>query len=447
MDNDIVVWIVVLLLLAVGGWVLGVVGFFSSRRALREIAELRRRSVTAPLVVPEAIPEPPPASVPSFIPEPVSQPEPADAGYVAEAQQPASRPDFETLLTTRWGVWLGAAALLLAGVFLIRYAVDQGLLGPATRCVLAGLLGVALLLGAEWLRRREAERQVLADRAAPGLAAGGVAVLFGAAYGAGVLYGLVPPLVGFALMAAASLVGHGDIVAAWPTGRRGRHRRRVRVACAGADRATVAAGPVPVSAVRHRRGTRRGALHRVDLAWLGNDDRRRGVVVAGPGRRHSRRYLGCRAVRACRRGIESRAAAAASARPQSRPAAGVGAMRGTRRGRIGRATGGARVDDAGRHSAAGADHDRQGGERAAARVAALPRRPAHSADADRLVAEPVGAARPRAAAAGVGSAGRHDVSVDGRTGCRAVRRRGAVVRTAVARVRCHGPDWSRLCRC
>ncbi len=220
MDNDIVVWIVVLLLLAVGGWVLGVVGFFSSRRALREIAELRRRSVTAPLVVPEAIPEPPPASVPSFIPEPVSQPEPADAGYVAEAQQPASRPDFETLLTTRWGVWLGAAALLLAGVFLIRYAVDQGLLGPATRCVLAGLLGVALLLGAEWLRRREAERQVLADRAAPGLAAGGVAVLFGAAYGAGVLYGLVPPLVGFALMAAASLVGmaislrHGQLVGA-----------------------------------------------------------------------------------------------------------------------------------------------------------------------------------------------------------------------------------------
>ncbi|HEY2620304.1 MAG TPA: DUF2339 domain-containing protein, partial [Acetobacteraceae bacterium] len=191
MDNDIVVWIVVLLLLALGGWVLGIVGFFSSRRALREIAELRRRSVTTPSVVPEAIPQPPPASVPNFIPEPPVQPEPADAAYVAGAQEPASRPDFETLLTTRWGVWLGAAALLLAGVFLIRYAVDQGLLGPPTRCVLAGVLGVALLLGAEWLRRREAERQALADRAAPGLAGGGVAVLFAAAYGAGVLYGLV----------------------------------------------------------------------------------------------------------------------------------------------------------------------------------------------------------------------------------------------------------------
>ncbi len=220
MDNDLVVWIVVLLLLAVGGWVLGVVGFFLSRRALREIAELRRRNVTAPVVVQDAALAPPPAAVPNFASQPASEPEPTAAAYVAEALEPANRPDFETLLTTRWGVWLGAAALLLAGVFMVRYAVDQGLLGPATRCVLAGLLGVVLLVGAEWLRRREARRPALPDRAAPGLAAGGVAVLFGAAYGAGVLYGLVPPLVGFALMATASLVGlavalpHGQLVGA-----------------------------------------------------------------------------------------------------------------------------------------------------------------------------------------------------------------------------------------
>src|SRR6185312_15255917 len=67
---------------------------------------------------------------------------------------------------------------------------------------------------------REASQQVLMDRAAPALAAGGVAILFGAAYGAGVLYDLVPPLIGFALMAAASLIGmavslrHGQLVGA-----------------------------------------------------------------------------------------------------------------------------------------------------------------------------------------------------------------------------------------
>ena len=124
------------------------------------------------------------------------------------------------MLTARWGVWLGAAALVLAGVFLVRYAVDEGLLGPAIRCVLAALLGAALIVAAEWLRRREVLRPDITDQAAPGLAAGGVAILFGAAYGAGVLYELVPPSAGFVLLAAASLVGvaislrHGQLVAA-----------------------------------------------------------------------------------------------------------------------------------------------------------------------------------------------------------------------------------------
>jgi uncharacterized membrane protein len=231
MDDDVVVWLILLLVVGVGGWFLGVRGYFKSRRALREIADLRRQIATAASVR-EAATEPTPASVPTFtpepIPEPASEPEllPADSEPerepepVAAMPEPAKRPDFETLLTTRWGVWLGSGALLLAGVFLIRYAVDEGLLGPATRCVLAVLLGVALLVGAEWLRRREASQQVLMDRAAPALAAGGVAILFGAAYGAGVLYDLVPPLIGFALMAAASLIGlavslrHGQLIGA-----------------------------------------------------------------------------------------------------------------------------------------------------------------------------------------------------------------------------------------
>ena len=233
MDDDLVVWLILLLVVGIGGWFLGVRGYFKSRRALREIADLRRQIATAASAQVTA-PEPSPTSVPTFVaqptpePEPVSEPElvPADSEPepapepVAAMPEPAKRPDFETLLTTRWGVWLGSGALLLAGVFLIRYAVDEGLLGPATRCALAALLGIALLVGAEWLRRREALEQVLKDRAAPGLAAGGVAILFGAAYGAGVLYDLVPPLIGFALMAAASFIGmavslrHGQLVGA-----------------------------------------------------------------------------------------------------------------------------------------------------------------------------------------------------------------------------------------
>ena len=218
--DDLLMPLLLILLIGVGGWVLGVVGFFHARRALAETRLLRQQ-----LTVGAA---PAPAAQPAYtapVPPPVSAEVPAAPQAPAPAipqGQAGKTWDIEALLTLRWGVWLGAAALLLAGVFLVRYAVDEGLLGPATRCVLAGLLGVALIAGAEWLKRREKPEAAAwtADQAPPALAAGGVAMLFGAAYAAGVLYGLVPPIAAFALMAAASLVGlvvslrHGQLVAA-----------------------------------------------------------------------------------------------------------------------------------------------------------------------------------------------------------------------------------------
>jgi uncharacterized membrane protein len=218
--------IVLILLLLAGGWVLGLVGFFKARRALREVAALRAQlagapAEAAPAVSPWAMPPPAeeaaPVAAEAAAPGPVTpEPEPAEA-------IPASPPrDLEALLTQRWGIWLGAAALLLSGVFLVRYAVDQGLLGPAVRCALAALLGIALVAGAEWLGRRPAgdERRLGRDQMPPALAAGGVAILFGAAYGAGPLYDLVPPIAGFILLAATAFAGmalslrHGVLVAA-----------------------------------------------------------------------------------------------------------------------------------------------------------------------------------------------------------------------------------------
>jgi len=185
-----------LFLLVGGGWVLGFAGFVRAGRALAEISRLR-----AELALGQAAP--PGASAPSRA---VAPPVPADGLSPSLPPPPPERIDIEELLTLRWGVWLGAVALLLAGVFLVRYAIDEGLLGPGPRCVLAGLLGLALIGGAEWLRRRPASAAT-ADQAPPALAAGGVAVLFGAAYAAGVLYALVPAPAGFVLMAAAPLAG------------------------------------------------------------------------------------------------------------------------------------------------------------------------------------------------------------------------------------------------
>ena len=218
--------IVPFVLIAAAGWLLGVIGFFLALGVRRETYELRRlvgqvRTAAAQQTMP--LPEQPLAAPP---PPPIPEPEPPPPEPLVLPPLPtpepvrASRPDIETLLTARWGVWLGSAALVLAGVFLIRYAVDQGLLGPGPRCVLAGLLGVALIAAAEWLRGREILHPAVADNASPGLAASGVAVLFGASYGASAMYGLVPPQAGFVLMAAASVAGialslrYGQVVAA-----------------------------------------------------------------------------------------------------------------------------------------------------------------------------------------------------------------------------------------
>ncbi|WP_158925628.1 DUF2339 domain-containing protein [Acidisphaera sp. S103] len=206
-----------------GGWVLGIIGFFLAHSAWSELRHLRgqliRQNFSQPqpaaaelasseqaIAVPDSVPvvqvEPPPLPAPepvAGIPEPV----------VASVASPPPPPrDLEALLTTRLGVWVGSAALLLAGVFLVRYAVEQALLGPAARCVAAALLGLILLAAAEWLHRHEGPPLVgpfRVDQAPSALAAGGTAFLFGAAYGAGPLYGLLPPLIAFGAMAAASL--------------------------------------------------------------------------------------------------------------------------------------------------------------------------------------------------------------------------------------------------
>jgi uncharacterized membrane protein len=221
--DDFITLLFLALIIPCVGWFLGIAGFFKSRRALAEVAVLRARLAALEHRSPEAATAPSVASPPSAEPGPAAPgaaaPEPAGAEPAvgapspspipaAPAPSPVRRPSLEELITLRWGVWLGGAALLLSGVFLIRYAVELGVMGPAMRCGLAALLGLVLIGLAEWLARKEAPAgRRLSDQAPPSLAAAGVAVLFGAAYGFGVYYALVPPVIGFGLMALAGLAG------------------------------------------------------------------------------------------------------------------------------------------------------------------------------------------------------------------------------------------------
>lgn len=135
---------------------------------------------------------------------------PSDAAAPAEgAPEPAPAPaarrgDVESRLAERWLVWLGGLALVLGGLFLAGWAVEQGLLGPRAKLGLAYLAAVALLVLAEqaWRRRPpEAEAVFLVPAA---LAGGGVATLYGATLAAHHLWELVPAAVALALLALAA---------------------------------------------------------------------------------------------------------------------------------------------------------------------------------------------------------------------------------------------------
>ena len=73
---------------------------------------------------------------------------------------------FEERLGTQWAVWVGGIALALGGIFLVRYSIEQGLLGPGVRVALGALLAAALIIAGEWARRTRAARRHL--RAAQG---------------------------------------------------------------------------------------------------------------------------------------------------------------------------------------------------------------------------------------------------------------------------------------
>lgn len=114
-----------------------------------------------------------------------------------------------------WMVWLGGLCVGLSGIFLARYSIEQGLLGPQARILLGILLGLGLLITAEWLRRKT--QTVYTAVAA--LAGGASLVLYSVILAALHLYQLWPPMLVFTLLALVSLgsmllaVWHGPVLA------------------------------------------------------------------------------------------------------------------------------------------------------------------------------------------------------------------------------------------
>lgn len=157
--------------------------------------------------------------------EPVSSavpPVPPTSPTLPSAPEPP-RESLESKIGARWTVLVGGVALALGAIFLVRYSIEQGLIGPRMRIALGFLLAAVLFAAGERLRRRDRALNlpVIAKADVPAIltAAGGIA-LFATIYAAHALYGFITPAAAFVLLTLAGLVTlllsviHGPALAA-----------------------------------------------------------------------------------------------------------------------------------------------------------------------------------------------------------------------------------------
>lgn len=106
--------------------------------------------------------------------------------------------DWERWLGVRGAALVGGMGLALAGILFVRYAIDQGWVGPLARVLLTGGLGAVCLTLLGPIKRRGFE--VLGEA----LGGAGSVMLYGAAWAAYRLYDLMPVMPALACMAATT---------------------------------------------------------------------------------------------------------------------------------------------------------------------------------------------------------------------------------------------------
>ncbi|MFZ5735146.1 MAG: DUF2339 domain-containing protein [Pseudomonadota bacterium] len=168
----------------------------------------------APPIVPAAADTPrtaEPFSVDDVIKEAATSASQSTAAPTPPAQDTAPdapKPGLEERLGTRWVVWVGGLTLALGGLFLVRYSIEQGLLGPGVRVLLASLFAAGLLAAGEWTRRKETATATgplpIANIPAI-LTAAGTVVAFGTVYASYALYSFLAPASAFILLGIVAM--------------------------------------------------------------------------------------------------------------------------------------------------------------------------------------------------------------------------------------------------
>jgi len=185
------------------------------RRLERRIAALEAAGAGPPGVAPAAEPAPAApvqaAEPPPVIVEPPAAPETPEAAPAPAVPVPAPAPAPTTLeerFGTQWVVWIGGLALALGGIFLVRYTVEMGLLGPGVRIFLAAVFSALLITAGEWARRNELAAGIvpIPSQHIPGiLTAAGTVAAYATVYAAFALYGFLSPASAFVLLGVVAL--------------------------------------------------------------------------------------------------------------------------------------------------------------------------------------------------------------------------------------------------
>jgi uncharacterized membrane protein len=121
----------------------------------------------------------------------------------SEPVAPVRGESLEESLVGTWFPRIGAVAILIGAGFAFKYAVDQGLIGPAGRVALGIVAGVGFLIWGWWTESRGWSRYAQA------VTSGGIALLYLSILAAFHLYSLVPERTAFSFLILVSLLNAG----------------------------------------------------------------------------------------------------------------------------------------------------------------------------------------------------------------------------------------------
>ncbi|WP_208347084.1 DUF2339 domain-containing protein [Pseudaestuariivita rosea] len=116
-------------------------------------------------------------------------------------------------LGENWFYAVSAVSLALAGIFLVQYSIENALIPPMARILIALVFGAGLVGVGEWLRRCFGDDESVSTAYLPStFSSAGIVTLFGAILGARMLYDLIGPNTALGAMVIVAVLA---IVLGW----------------------------------------------------------------------------------------------------------------------------------------------------------------------------------------------------------------------------------------